>query len=325
LAESGQSRRANPQGMTNDSQDRRPVSIGRLSAETGVSTERLRIWERRYGNPRPVRLPSGHRRYSWEQVRRLRRVAELIARGERPGELLRLSPEELEARFDASEPPDERFDELDALLDAATRLDAEALASGLRELADELELVEFLEGRVTPLMHAIGTRWADGTLDVRHEHFAVRVVSKLLDDLGPATSGQAGTAVLATLPTERHGLALRMLGLLCRQEDFRVSELEVDLPTREIQAAARDLDAALVAVSVSSARHLHDSFRDLRDLRERLPEGCPLLVGGAGATRGQRGPRGVRVFRDLHDFRSWLVRTRSSASNGAGQSTEDVA
>ncbi|MEC7923352.1 MAG: MerR family DNA-binding transcriptional regulator, partial [Planctomycetota bacterium] len=39
------------------------VSIASVSRETGIGIETLRQWERRYGKPAPVRLPSGHRRY----------------------------------------------------------------------------------------------------------------------------------------------------------------------------------------------------------------------------------------------------------------------
>ena len=38
----------------------------------------MRIWERRYGRPEAVRLPSGHRRYTDAQVTWLRRVAEAL-------------------------------------------------------------------------------------------------------------------------------------------------------------------------------------------------------------------------------------------------------
>ena len=40
------------------------LSIGDLSARTGVATATLRMWESRHGFPRPHRLESGHRRYA---------------------------------------------------------------------------------------------------------------------------------------------------------------------------------------------------------------------------------------------------------------------
>jgi MerR family transcriptional regulator, light-induced transcriptional regulator len=55
------------------------VSATRFAALTGVSRERLRTWERRYGFPEPRRVGSGSRRYAVEDVQRVvavRRAAE---------------------------------------------------------------------------------------------------------------------------------------------------------------------------------------------------------------------------------------------------------
>jgi MerR family transcriptional regulator, light-induced transcriptional regulator len=55
------------------------VSATRFAGLTGVSRERLRTWERRYGFPEPRRVGSGPRRYAVEDVQRVvavRRAAE---------------------------------------------------------------------------------------------------------------------------------------------------------------------------------------------------------------------------------------------------------
>ena len=55
------------------------VSATRFAALTGVSRERLRTWERRYGFPEPHRIDAGPRRYALEDVQRVvavRRAAE---------------------------------------------------------------------------------------------------------------------------------------------------------------------------------------------------------------------------------------------------------
>ncbi len=52
----------------------RGLSISDVVERTGVAEGTLRMWERRHGFPVPERLPSGHRRYSEEQVERVLRV-----------------------------------------------------------------------------------------------------------------------------------------------------------------------------------------------------------------------------------------------------------
>jgi DICT domain-containing protein len=51
------------------------LSISDIARETGVSEGTLRMWETRHGFPVPERLPSGHRRYSADDVLRVRQVA----------------------------------------------------------------------------------------------------------------------------------------------------------------------------------------------------------------------------------------------------------
>ena len=50
------------------------LTIREVVERTGVSAATLRMWETRYGFPRPERRPSGHRRYSEEECRRVSRV-----------------------------------------------------------------------------------------------------------------------------------------------------------------------------------------------------------------------------------------------------------
>src|SRR5215467_1980796 len=72
------------------------LSIGAVARATGLSPDTLRIWQKRYGFPVPERRPSGHRTYSISDVRRLRRIAEALARGHRPGQVVPLAPARLE-------------------------------------------------------------------------------------------------------------------------------------------------------------------------------------------------------------------------------------
>jgi DNA-binding transcriptional MerR regulator len=57
------------------------LSIGDVVAATGVGEATLRAWERRFGFPTPRREPSGHRRYSAEEVERIRAVVRERGRG----------------------------------------------------------------------------------------------------------------------------------------------------------------------------------------------------------------------------------------------------
>ena len=70
--------------------------IGVVERDTGIGRDTLRVWERRYGFPRPVRNAKGERCYPEDQLRRLQRTRRLLDRGMRPGKLLPLSEDALD-------------------------------------------------------------------------------------------------------------------------------------------------------------------------------------------------------------------------------------
>ena len=56
-------------------------TIGTVERATGIGRDTLRIWERRYGFPKPVRNEKGERIYSESQLRRLQRIRRLLDQG----------------------------------------------------------------------------------------------------------------------------------------------------------------------------------------------------------------------------------------------------
>jgi DNA-binding transcriptional MerR regulator len=283
--------------------DDQAFSIGDVSDATGLSAETLRIWERRYGRPRPERLPSGHRRFTGGQVRWLRRVAEALARGHRPGEVVPLGERELDRLL---EPGKETVVEAEAraLLDLAHRFDRRGLLDRLRRRWDPDRYLAFLSDDLGVFLRVLGRAWADGEIDVRHEHFVSEVVEDLIRSLrmGHPPCDGPPRVLLTTLAGETHGLGLQMCALVCAARQVACRVLGVDLPSVEIVRAVSDLRPSALAVSVSLATGGIETDRALADLRRELPDDVKLLVGGEGARGVRRGPRGVVYLEDLAAF-----------------------
>ncbi len=286
------------------------LSIGGLADATGISPDTLRMWERRYGRPTPVRLPSGHRRYTSDQVRWLRRVAEAIARGHRPGRVVRAGERELEAMLGDPFAGDSLAPEIASLCERVALNDEIGLLSRLRADWRALGPLDFLESRLGPFLVAIGRAWADGRIDVRHEHLASEAITDFLRTARAELSRpeRAPVIVLATLKGEMHGLGLQMAALLASLSGVEPRVLGVDTPLEEIAGAARELGAHAVGISVSLSSGGVDTDRQLAELLSLLPEGTRLLVGGEGARGVRRGPRGVEYAEDLASFDLWLRR-----------------
>ena len=62
------------------------LRIGELARRTGVSSDLLRAWERRYGLLRPERSTGGYRLYSAEDEQRVRAMTGALGRGISAGE-----------------------------------------------------------------------------------------------------------------------------------------------------------------------------------------------------------------------------------------------
>ena len=59
------------------------IGIAALERDIGVGKDTLRVWERRYGFPKPHRDAIGERVYPADQVERVRLVKHIMARGHR--------------------------------------------------------------------------------------------------------------------------------------------------------------------------------------------------------------------------------------------------
>jgi len=287
------------------------LSVGRVAKATGISVDTLRMWERRYGTPVPVRLPSGHRRYTEEQLRTLRRVAEGLARGHRAGSLLKLDDAELDELLEATKPEPVVDAELESWLDHARALDDIALRDALRASADDSKPAQWISERAVPFLRLVGRAWADGELEVRHEHLASEVLGELLGEQRSELRERVPQrdirpVVITTLPGEEHGLALSMVAVFCATHGVPCRRLGIQTPLEDIAAAAAQADAQAVALSVSLANGGVETDRVLVELRDMLPDGCDLVVGGEGARGPRRGPRGVRVLKSSAKLASWL-------------------
>ena len=81
------------------------LNISGVERETGLSKDVLRMWERRYGFPKPGRDDNGERQYTVADIGKLRAVKRLMDVGLRPGKIMTLSIDELNAMADARTPP----------------------------------------------------------------------------------------------------------------------------------------------------------------------------------------------------------------------------
>lgn len=290
------------------------LSIGDIAQGSGISIETLRIWERRYGKPKAHRLSSGHRRYSARDLSWLRRVAEAIALGARPGKAVRANRSELDALLQSqTKAPEAPSPLLELVKEYRISKLRRLFLENYRALGPERFLAEFLE----PALVSVGREWAYGRIYVRHEHFFSELIEDFLRArrLALRIKRRGPLVLLTTLEGERHGIGLHIAALLFALAGARTRVLGLETPIEEIARAAKELRADGVAVSVSIANGGVATDRLLSQLREQLPAQVRLLAGGRGARGVRRGPQGVDYAEGSLELREWLQSCGESKSS----------
>ena len=278
-------------------------SIGVVERDTGIGRDTLRVWERRYGFPRPVRNEKGERGYPEDQLRRLQRTRRLLDHGLRPGKLLPLSEEALD-ELEASLLPEasEQFDKtVEAVLGAIRSADTGQVEVLLRKQYEKLGMKKFVLETVIPLLQAVGDRWISGKLQIFQEHFLTEQLIRFLNAEIAIMQKSAGQPLilLATLPGEEHTLGLLMLAAMLSSSGISVINLGGEVPMDQIGNAVKQFHADVVGITFSGAYPYQSIRPHLLELRELIENDVAIWTGGEGVRRLRKLPTGVTKFISL--------------------------
>src|SRR4029453_13822541 len=275
-----------------------PFNISAVERDTGFSKDVLRMWERRYGFPKPGRDDNGEAHDTPAGVGKLRAMKRLMDVGLRPGKIIGLSLSELNAMADARAPA--RRDDLAPSLERdvlamLTSHDVGALQGQLATLLMRQGLQRFVLETVTPLNHAIGDAWMRGDLQVFEEHLYTEQLQIALRAAINTFPRHTGTPrmLLTTFPAEQHGLGLLMVEALLVPEGALCISLGPQTPLMDIRRASIAHKANIVALSFSASFPLRQASDGLAALRRELPAHVTLWAGGEMTRRVRKTLPGV--------------------------------
>ena len=311
-------------------------SIAEVERETGLGKDTLRVWERRYGFPVPLRDALGERAYPDEQLQRLRLLKRLLDAGHRPGKVVALPLEQLKGLLQAVAAVKEGSVRQGAaalhvpLDDASTwvkwlssdrtdkvrqTLQQRILRDGLGHVVDQL---------VAPLCALVGQAWMRGEVSVYQEHLFTETLQSVLReaiasvDASGQTLQQRPRVLLTTTPGEQHGLGLLMAECHFALESCTRFVLGTSTPIADIVLAVRQLRIEVLALSFSAYASRRDLLESLLQLREQLSADVQIWVGGAAAAQHARAlPKGVALMRQPADVstqvQAWRLRHGGAA------------
>jgi DNA-binding transcriptional MerR regulator/methylmalonyl-CoA mutase cobalamin-binding subunit len=247
--------------------------MGTIARLTGLSPALLRAWERRHGLLEPERSDGGHRLYTDDDLRVLRRVQALLAGGRAIGEVARIGRQGLldEARSaergvlreaDAGNGSGASATAAPAvvqlrsvLVESARQIDEITFARTLDQAFATFAPDRVVDDVVVPTSRQLGALWADGDLSIAAEHMAsavfVRRLHRLLESASSAHTGLESRAIVACFPGEQHELGSLVLAYHVARRGVRVSYLGPNLPFADLATACSKVRPKAVYLSVT--------------------------------------------------------------------------
>jgi DNA-binding transcriptional MerR regulator len=258
------------------------IGIGAIAHEIGLTKDTLRVWERRYGFPQPMRSPGGERLYPQEQVTKLRLVKRLLDAGHRPSKVLVQSIEMLQQLAQESgvgqDAPDVELDRLIRMLRTGAYDD---FRFELLKRATRDGLERFVLDIAAPLSARVGNAWAAGTLQVYHEHLF-------------------SEAMQVTLLSECECMGLG-----------------TQTPLHDIVDAVNAHKLDIVALSFSASMPAQAVSSGLAELRNLLPAEVGIWVGGSSPVLRRKLPEGVEHVPGLTPIDETVATWRQAATQAA--------
>jgi len=294
------------------------MSIVSVERDTGLPKDTLRMWERRYGFPNPLRDKQDERLYPADQVTTLRLLRRLIVAGHRPGKIVGLPDDQLKKLLEKVGGPDDQATayETEPVLGLLWSHDAVGLRNHLNAIVLRSGLGAFASVTGPRLVEAVGSAWARGDLEIHQEHFFTEQFTTVLRSSISAAEGAGLPRVrprvlFGTFPQEPHALGLMMAEAMFTLEGCLGISLGVQTPIPEIAAAARAHKADILALSFSAILPTAQATTGLAELRNLLPSTIEIWAGGA--CPGLRPMPGVYVLRGLASIgpaiEAWRSRT----------------
>ncbi|MEQ1619850.1 MAG: MerR family transcriptional regulator [Methylococcales bacterium] len=298
--------------------------ISTVTKRSGVKSDLVRAWERRYQAVTPTRTAGGHRVYTDMDIARLKLLNEATSNGHSISQIAKLPLDDLkkllqqESTHAVSQPvqtmtSERRFlaeDYIGKCYAAVLAFDAHALESHFENAIVELGPQQFIENLLTPLLTQIGDRWRSGELRPVHEHMASSIIRSLTYILRNNTpcAANAPKMIVTTPIGQLHELGALLAAIIAEFKGWKVTYLGANLPSEEIAAAVKFTHAKAVTLSISFNSDDLVVPRELRKLRKLIGNDKVLIVGGraAGYYEAVLDEVGVLKITSYEHFRAML-------------------
>ena len=312
--------------MTGLNSDSAQYLISTVSKRSGVKSDLVRAWERRYQAVTPTRTAGGHRVYTDQDIARLKLLNQATGNGHSISQIAKFSLDDLKKltkdeagavtpalnrkTTSASDRVYLTEDYIEKCYAAVLAFDARMLESHFENAIVELGTEVFIEHLLTPLLTRIGERWISGELRPVHEHMTssvIRSLTYILRNNNPCAAN-APKMIVSTPIGQLHELGALLAAIMAELSGWQVTYLGANLAAEEIAAGVKYTNACALTLSLSFASDDHVVAKELRRLKKLVGNNVAIIVGGraAGHYQGVLNEVGVLNIQGYAHFRQIL-------------------
>jgi len=286
-------------------------TLSDLEKLTGIKTDTIRIWEKRYGITTPHRTRTNRRWYTDDDLRRLINVSILNRSGTRISEIAVLPANVLEERTaditKTSTGPDILTD---SLIIAVTRLDEEAVNEILLRSVINRGFEDTFSSVLFPFLNKVGVMWHTGSVKVGTEHFISGIFRRKLisafENLHFSRT-RGSKKILMFLPeNEFHELGLLYYAYIVRKLGHQVLYLGQSTPLDEAIEASEAWNPDLIITGARSGISVQDPDDFIIKASANFRGKKLIFAGALAETAARKKIRGVFPCRSDKDLRKFL-------------------
>lgn len=248
---------------------------------TGIKPMTLRAWERRYSFLKPLRTDTGHRLYSFADVRKIKAIKKLLDNGFSVSRAANIVEKD-ESYLQEDEPIDNVWvTYITKIQQAVSEFNEQHLDDAYHEITSLYPIDLVTENLLVPLLNKLGEDWENREGSVAEEHFFSLY---LRNKLGARfhhqnTQNQGRQLIVAGLPGDYHEFGLLLISLALMNHGFKVLILGPNLPTEELNYVLGKTKACAIVLSGSTEPDIQKLASEIVALTNQ--HNIPIFIGGS--------------------------------------------
>lgn len=296
--------------------------------KTGIRSETLRAWERRYSGIRPDRDSKGRRVYSGVLLEKLVLLSILVDQGLRIGDIANRRIEDLRLQVDqlSSARPQDICPEpsAEAACDSALTFEDTRLWLELERASIAYGPLEMVDGFVFPLVRELERKQSYGNATAVHVRFAVCCIRTFLSNIAGPTPGQSELpkVIIASPLGQTSDIGSVASAIFAQAAGWHPISLGTSVPGEQIIEAVRSAPADAVVIAANSEHYNTSILSELLKVRKNLGADFPIYFGGRmpEALRTDIEHGGLRSIRRMRNLRENLESLRTAAAHPSADS-----